>query len=434
MPRAPRKKSSVNTMTSKLSIYFAFIAIVIGATLFVLSQAILYWLEDELNRRTLQQNAETAIVQFKHQASSPLIITNSTKAYNRIEDLPQKYHALTQYPLGFLDEIHDAGFEDLFFYHTEYTHDAKRYPLLLIMDAENVELSSTEWRNINLVSIIVMLVLFVLFGYAITKLARRLITPVTQLSQQLKSTDPKTHFSVPDDSATEFTELASSLNYYRSENELLIRQEQAFAKYASHELRTPLTIIQGATKLLELDGDAKFHCRQRERIAKAATDMNQTIEALLSLVKHEQSEDANYRVFERAEIEQIIEYLQPLADSKSITVKLVVNAEPKLQPSRPVMRMLLSNLLSNAINASDPGLISVEINKSEIRVLDQGSKISEQTKQEGHGLGLLIVDALCQRYNWRFSLVSREPNGSIASLNFNSHLYPNNFKMQDSAS
>lgn len=422
MPTAPRKKSSVNTMTSKLSIYFAFIAIIIGATLFVLSQAILYWLEDELNRRTLQQSAETAIVQFKHQASSPVIITNSTKAYNRIEDLPQKYHALTQYPLGFLDEIHDAGFEDLFFYHTEYTHDGKRYPLLLIMDAEHVELSSTEWRNINLVSIIVMLVLFVLFGYAITKLARRLITPVTQLSQQLKSTDPKTHFSVPDDAATEFTELASSLNYYRSENELLIRQEQAFAKYASHELRTPLTIIQGATKLLELDGDAKFHCRQRERIAKAATDMNQTIEALLSLVKHEQSEDANYRVFERAEIEQIIEYLQPLADSKSITVKLVVNAEPKIQPSRPVMRMLLSNLLSNAINASDPGIITVEISKSELRVLDQGSKISEQNKQEGHGLGLLIVDALCQRYNWRFSLVSREPTGSIASLNFKNHL------------
>jgi signal transduction histidine kinase len=420
MPTAAKKKSSVNTMTSKLSIYFAFIAIIIGATLFVLSQAILYWLEDELNRRTLQQSAETAIVQFKHQASSPVIITNSTKAYNRIEDLPQKYHALTQYPLGFLDEIHDAGFEELFFYHTEYTHDGKRYPLLLIMNAEHVELSSTEWRNINLVSIIVMLVLFVLFGYAITKLARRLITPVTQLSQQLKSTDPKTHFSVPDDAATEFTELASSLNYYRSQNELLIRQEQAFAKYASHELRTPLTIIQGATKLLELEGNATFNARQRKRITKATTDMNYTIEALLSLVKHERENDSQTgRILQRAEIEQTIEYLQPLADSKSITIELIVVAEPKIHPSIAVVRMLLSNLLQNSINASDSGVITIEVQANCIQVIDEGRGLNDtEQSKDGHGLGLLIVDAICDRYAWKLSLLPGSKSGCIAKLNF----------------
>ncbi|RTR27239.1 sensor histidine kinase [Shewanella atlantica] len=421
MSRDPRKKSPVNTMTSKLSIYFAFIAIVIGATLFVLSQAMLYWLEDELNLRTLQNSVGTAIVQFKHDASSPLNITNSIRAYNRIEDLPKKYLALTQYPLGFLDEIQDAGFEDLFFYRTEYIQNGKRYPLMLIMNAEHVELSPTEWRNINLISIIVMLVLFILFGFAIIKLTRRLITPVTQLSQQLKSTDPNSHFSVPGDSATEFNELAESLNSYRQQNEKLIRQEQAFARYASHELRTPLTVIQGATWLLKQKSAPEYQSRQRERIAKAATDMQHTIEALLSLVKQEQAkENVELRIINRSELEHIIEYVQPLAESKGLTITLKMQCEPKIQPSESVLRMLLINLLNNAINASDSGVVGIEVDQDCIRVTDHGTGLNESEQApQGHGLGLLIVDALCQRYDWGFNLSPAPKAGCIATLEFN---------------
>lgn len=419
--REPGKKSPVNTMTSKLSLYFAFIAIVVGATLFVFSQAMLYWLEDELNNRTLQNSAGTAIVQFKHGASSPLIITTSIRAYNRIEDLPKKYLALSQYPLGFLDEIHDAGFEDLFLYRTEYTHEGKRFPLLLIMNAEHVELSPTEWRNINLISLIVMLVLFLLLGFAIIKVTRRLITPVTQLSQQLKSTDPNTYFSVPHDSATEFNELANSLNSYRQQNEKLIRQEQAFARYASHELRTPLTVIQGATWLLKQKSEPEYQSRQRERIAKAATDMQHTIEALLSLVKQEQSkESAELRGINRGEIEHIVEYVQPLADSKGLTITLKMRCEPKILPSESVLRMLLINLLNNAINASDCGVIAIDVAQDHIKVTDHGTGLNEpELSSEGHGLGLLIVDALCQRYDWQFTLSPAPKAGCIATLEFN---------------
>lgn len=412
-------KHPANTLTQKLSVYFATIAILVAALLFIFSQAVLYWLEDELNRRVLSQSAAPAIVQFLKGESPPLMIASNITAYNKLDSLPNKYSSLVKYPMDFLDEITVNPNKDLFIYRTEYLDHGQKIPLLLVMDAEQAELSENEWRSINFGSILFMLLLFILFGYAIAKLTRRLVTPVKQLSKQLKSDTCGMPFSVPGSTVTEFKELTSCLNHYRSQNELLIQQEQAFAKYASHELRTPLTIIQGATKLLELEGDATFNARQRERITKAATDMNHTIEALLSLVKHEQGRETDSRKFNQAEMEHIIEYLQPLADSKSITIKLILNAEPLIQPSPPVMRMLLSNLLSNAINASEPGFITIEIDNNCIRVIDQGCEVSQpQIGQEGHGLGLLIVDALCQRYNWKFSLTPYEPKGCVASLHF----------------
>ncbi len=420
MLTSPTKRSPANTMTSKLSLYFAFIAVVVGATLFVLSQSMLYWLEDELSRRTLQQSAGTAIVQFKHEAKSPLIITTNIRAYNRVQDLPKKYRALAQYPIGFLDEIQNSDFDDLFLYHSEYTQDGTRFPLLIIMNAEHVELSPTEWRYINLISIIVVLVLFLLFGYAIIKLTRRLITPITQLSQQLKSNDPNSHFSVPSDSAIEFNELAESLNRYRQQNEKLIQQEQAFARYASHELRTPLTVILGATWLLKQKAEPEYQTRQRERIAKAATDMQHTIEALLSLVKQEQAkENVQLRIINRSELEHIIEYVQPLAESKGLSITLQMHCEPKIQPSESVLRMLLTNLLNNAINACDAGVIAIEVDQNCIRITDQGTGLNESEQSpQGHGLGLLIVDALCQRYDWEFNLSQAPESGCIATLSF----------------
>ncbi|SQH75033.1 protein of unknown function, might belong to Sensor histidine kinase [Shewanella benthica] len=53
-------------------------------------------------------------------------------------------------------------------------------------------------------------------------------------------------------------------------------------------------------------------------------------------------------------------------------VELKIFAEPEIQPSPPVLRMLLINLLQNAINASDSGIITLEVCQSCIKVVDQG--------------------------------------------------------------
>ena len=75
-------------------------------------------------------------------------------------------------------------------------------------------------------------------------------------------------------------------------------------------------------------------------------------------------------------------------------------------------------MISNAINASDSGEITINIDKQLIEVIDMGRGLnaSESDSNNGHGLGLLIVDSLCQRYQWQFTLENIEPAGCRSRL------------------
>nr|WP_244952094.1 HAMP domain-containing sensor histidine kinase [Shewanella insulae] len=406
-------------MTRKLSVYFGGIALLVAAILYLLSIVILYWVEDELNRRTLEQIAPSAQTAFEQGASSPQILSTTITAYNDASSLPEEYQAITDLPLGFLDELHDTFKEDIFILRSQYSHGEATHPLILVMDAEKVELSRGEWSSISLVILAVTLMLFAMFGFAITLLTRRLIAPIRAISNQLEDSEGDRRFRVSKDATLEFHALTDSLNHYQQEIAQLIRREQAFSRYASHELRTPLTIIQGASRLLEQEGNPEFLKRQRHRIAKAAGNMQQIIDALLSLVKQERGLNrAELRALDEKELRQILAEVEPLASQKQIQLSLTLDATPQIAPSEAVLRMLMINLLNNAINASDSGRITIGVDEKGIWVKDQGRGMSSSdNRPQGHGLGLEIVEALCKRYQWRFSL-SNDNEGCIASLHF----------------
>lgn len=428
------------SLPHKLMWYFSSIALMIGLSLYLCVVGLSQWIEDEVNQQELASSAPFAIKQFQQGAKQPLKIGLHVNAYYSATLIPQQYGDLSQFPADFLGEVVDrnqAGFlhevfnfkssnekgpatkSEIFLYRNQFELNGETVPLYLIMPSENVELSQSQWNAINLFVFSFICVLFMLFGFVIHKLSCRLVNPVEQLSKQLKSPESSKIFTVPEQSATEFTELADSLNHYRQQNEMMIKQEQAFARYASHELRTPLTVISGAAKLQEQNNAAEFQARQRSRIQRAALDMQHTIDALLNLVKQENAtSSATLRTLQQAEIESITQPLQALASSKGIKLSVNFKQAPVIKPTPAVLRMLLSNLISNAINASDSGEITISVNSDEITISDKGRGLSasEHDSANGHGLGLLIVDSLCQRYQWQFSLSDNQPTGCSARL------------------
>jgi signal transduction histidine kinase len=438
------KVSSASSLPHKLMWYFSAIAIMIGLTIYLSMLGLMQWIEDEVNQQELESSAPYAISQFQQGAKQPLDIGMHVQAFYSLALIPEKYGDLSEFAIGFNGEVYNdtqidflhelvallpfssrgsRSRQEIFLYRGEFLLDGQLESLFLIMPTENVELSDTEWNAINLFVLCFIGVLFMLFGFAIHKLSRRLVEPVEQLSRQLKSTESNATFSVSDQSAAEFRELADSLNYYRQQNEMMIKQEQAFARYASHELRTPLTVIRGAAKLQEQNNALEFQARQRGRIQRAALDMQHTIDALLNLVKQERATGSNPpRSLALAEVQQIIQPLQGLANSKGIRISINFEQAPVIKPAPAVLRMLLSNVISNAINASNSGEITISINSHEIVITDKGRGLTEseqaQGNDDGHGLGLLIVDSLCQRYHWQFSLSNTSPTGCSAQLTF----------------
>lgn len=435
--------STASSLPHKLLWYFSIVAIVIGLTLYLSMFGLMQWIEDAVNQQELKTSAPYAISLFQQGAKQPLNIGLHTQAFYSTDLIPQKYGDLTKFPVGFNGEVVNNQSTDIlhewlsssrpnlggmvpkeiFLYRGEFVLDGQLTPLFMITPTESVELSEREWHLIKLFILCFIGVMFILFGFVIHKLSCRLVDPVAQLSKQLKSPESNKRFTVPEQSATEFTELADSLNDYRQQNEMMIKQEQAFARYASHELRTPLTVISGAAKLQEQNNAAEFQARQRSRIQRAALDMQHTIDALLNLVKQENATSSTpLRLLQQAEIESITQPLQALAKGKGIKLSVDFKQAPTIKPTSAVLRMLLSNLIGNAINASDSGEITISVNSDEIIITDNGRGLSasehDSANGHGHGLGLLIVDSLCQRYQWQFSLSDIKPIGCCARLTF----------------
>ncbi|WP_153912843.1 sensor histidine kinase [Shewanella sp. TC10] len=426
---ATTSNSSTHSFVGRLTLYFVLIGVMASGLIYLMMIFMLQWVEDEVSLNNLRDSAPYVIKQFRKGTPEPLVLPPNITAFHSTHFIPSKYGQLQNYPLGFNGEINE-DVNELFLYRSEFVLNGRMTQLYITMPAENIELNRDQWNGISTFIIVFTIGLILLFSFAIFKLFRRLIAPINQLSMQLGQNKPPKEFTVSHSAAKEFGILTDSLNNYRQQNETLMKQEQAFARYASHELRTPLSIVLGSAKLLAQKPDADFQLRQRERITRAAQDMQNTVEALLNIVKQEKSANANPpRLLAEQEIKHVLETTISQAQQQGIEVIIDWHDAPIVQPNSAVIKMLLTNLLNNAINASCEDLaegeaswIKLSIFEHQIMIEDNGQGLSDSEKGNqaselvGHGLGLVIIETLCQRYNWQFSLKANQPKGCVATL------------------
>jgi len=118
-------------------------------------------------------------------------------------------------------------------------------------------------------------------------------------------------------------------------------------------------------------------------------------------------------------------YHQVLTESQSKGMEILVQYDPQEFPRMiyPSMtKMVLSNILRNALNYSQGSNIHIIQRKNSIVIADNGigitmpndSKVQElnttqlQLKAKGHGIGLQLVQKLCNQLGWRVELFDRQ--------------------------
>ncbi len=163
----------------------------------------------------------------------------------------------------------------------------------------------------------------------------------------------------------------------------------------------------------------EFQQRQIVRINDGVLQMSTTVDALLGLVRYERSEDdAVIREVSQAEFETIIAHNSAQAKDKNIEIELIFHQEPQLKASSAVLNMVVGNLLRNAIAATEQGQVVLEVSMRALTILDSGPGLTQTTNPDGHGLGLLIVEDLCRRYHWDFTIRNRTTVGCEAVITF----------------
>ncbi|MFP4461633.1 MAG: sensor histidine kinase [Thermotogota bacterium] len=211
-----------------------------------------------------------------------------------------------------------------------------------------------------------------------------------------------------------------------------------FSFDASHELKTPLAIIQMSTGMLlgkrdKLDDST---AKKVVSIDKATHRMDHLVKQLLHLARAQEYNE-NAIQMEKTDVEtminDIIEAYSPFAQKKGIEIRLLGTTQKKPVNDKNVLRMIIGNIVENALKFSPPELpveIKLEDNKNGllVTVKDYGPGIDKSEKEKifdrfykvdksrhdnsGSGMGLSIVKEYAKKTGIKVELESEPGNGT----------------------
>ncbi len=286
---------------------------------------------------------------------------------------------------------------------------------------------------------IVLLVLYISLwvGYRITA---RAISPTVALATAVSQLDPKQPQAsevspaiLPTYADNDVVTLAEALEAFIERNEAFRERERAFTRDASHELRTPITVIKMATSVLKgLPPISPQQNKLVEKIDRATADMGELTEAFLTLAREADLSLETELVSVNDIAQELIEQLMPLVDQKNIALKINQIEEASYRGSAASLKIVLSNLIRNAINYTDEGEATVYVYQDRVEVVDTGPGISEvkldvifelwnrdhEHTQSGFGVGLSIVKRLCDQAGWIIDIESQKGQGTRVVLRF----------------
>lgn len=230
----------------------------------------------------------------------------------------------------------------------------------------------------------------------------------------------------------ELGELTKEINQMADDVKEMLEAKRQLLLAISHELRSPLTRTKVA---LELMDDAQT----RENVLEDVEEMERLIHDLL------EGEQLNTRhaPLQRAEIdvgEMLRQFVGEEFEKDSDAIRVQLPAEPVIAEVDAMrVRLLLKNLLTNALCHSPPGAAPVELSVAAagddvlIGVRDHGVGMSPEDAERatepfyradesrcrdtgGLGLGLYLCRRIAEAHQGRLDIDSREGHGTTVTV------------------
>lgn len=297
--------------------------------------------------------------------------------------------------------------------------DNKRDRTFVVFDVAGIEAESSEdwWLLLVIVGVVTSLGA-IGFGLGIFVM-RRAVAPVAQLAKAVAEIDLE-HLSVDDHKlikSSQFDDeevgvLAETIEKTLERICGFIERERYFTDSASHELRTPITVITGALELLERSDLSEADKKVVDRVKRATLDMKNTVEMFLCLAR--ETDDGSYdeQFLVMPLVSKAIDQQRSLLEGKSIDIYLDEQANPLVCGHPQAFSIVVNNLVRNAFEHTldGGGPITIRVKEHELFITNHVSNgvdenhTPNEVSTHGYGLGLGIVQRLCERNGWFFSL------------------------------
>ncbi len=209
-----------------------------------------------------------------------------------------------------------------------------------------------------------------------------------------------------------------------------------FASVVSHDLRSPLANAHGAIESLAYRLDASLSVQDKDLLDNAAKQMGrlvETVEALLRLARLTSARLDLEMVSLNRLVDDVVEGLR--ADIDANGASIVVAAMPKVYSDRVLLRILLQNLLANAVKFRHPSRrVTVRVDASiadttwSLTVTDNGlgldprdtehifelfGRTAEGHKVDGSGIGLATCRRIAERLGGTIQAQPREDGATF---------------------
>ena len=263
------------------------------------------------------------------------------------------------------------------------------------------------------------LVLLGLFYWII----RRGLRPLSELNRAIGQRSPLNLQPIQVKKApAEITPVVNSINTLMHTLEDSLNKERHFTGNAAHELRTPLAVIDTLAQTAIKTQDPSI----LPKIKAAADHARRQIEQLLTLARL----DANAGLNKTTAVNLYAMCQTVSADlfnvhAKAVEIQLHGDTNSFVQSTPEMLYILLKNIIDNAVNHTpEHGTVRIDVGASpqpSVQITDTGTGIAPEQlariterfyraeqKHEGFGIGLSIVQRICQLHQAHLSITNRE--------------------------
>ncbi|HKC23852.1 MAG TPA: ATP-binding protein, partial [Thermoanaerobaculia bacterium] len=220
------------------------------------------------------------------------------------------------------------------------------------------------------------------------------------------------------------------------------RMKSEFLGLVAHELRTPLTALQLQMERLRRDPAAQPNARQAQILAAMSLSERRLADLIEGLLQYMRVERGGYQLAtERVAVETLVsealDEMRLQAERKGLTLSFESSKLPPLVTDPSLLRLVVTNLVGNAIKFTSAGGIEVRLGHRDgahrIAVADTGpgiaradqrrvfepfEQVSPMTKKHlpGFGLGLALARDVTAALGGRIELASAPGAGSTFTV------------------
>ncbi len=295
--------------------------------------------------------------------------------------------------------------------------------------------SDAAWRSLVPVAVVIPLS-WLLLSLVINRILRR----IDAVADRLAARRPGDWEPIPlTDIPTDIAPLVTAANDLLGRLETTLSAQKRFVSDAAHELRTPLAALQIQIGNLRQASGAELPARidELERGVRRATQLTRQ---LLTTARTEDMSTKPPTAIDLVDLARTaIAQVLPLADHRHQDLGLVEANPATVQGDADDLRVLVGNLLENAVRYTpDGGIVDVAVlatgGEAAIEVRDTGPGIdpamldevfqpfrrAAEPGVEGSGLGLTIARRIAERHGAIITLNNRKDrSGLVARVTFN---------------